>query len=164
MAAVSVDEVPVSNRTTEVLPSKETSEKSNARPALTRSSHVIQEEDEEEEEIMDEKKPTATSNVESKRASKRKSQLRHSYITPMVTETEFVPTVPAVPSVVDDRLLNSISAIEEALAARGIGAVNFTVHDDGNVAEGAAGEEEDNEGSVEMGGDEEKHPDARSMV
>jgi hypothetical protein len=52
------------------------------------------------------------------------------------------------------------------LAVRGIGAVNFTVHDDGVgagdvVATAAAEEEED---VVEMGGDEEKHSDARSMV
>jgi hypothetical protein len=70
-----------------------------------------------------------------------------------------------VPSVVDDRLLNCISAIEEALAVRGIGAVNFTVHDDGvGAGDVAAAVREEEEDVVEMGGDEEKHSDARSMV
>lgn len=61
---------------------------------------------------------------------------------------------------VDDRLLNCIEAIEEALAVRGIGAVNFTVHDDGVADMGREG----NGDAVDMGGDEEKDPDARSMV
>jgi hypothetical protein len=181
-SATIVDEVPMSRRTSDAFQSKGIS---NTRPTLAvltggRSSDathnfssakiagvtsVLEEEEEEEHEATtNEKTPTAASNVESKRASKRRSQLRHSYIAPMVevTETELaVPAVSGVRDVVDDRLLNCIEAIEEALAVRGIGAVNFTVHDDG------VGDVVGEEGSgdvVEMSGDEEKDPDARSMV
>jgi hypothetical protein len=182
-SATVVDEVPKSRRTSDAFQSKGIS---NTRPTLalltgrgspdaTRNfssakiagvTSVVEEEEEEEEQknTTNEKTPTAASNVESKRASKRRSQLRHSYIAPMVevTETELaVPAVSGVRDVVDDRLLNCIEAIEEALAVRGIGAVNFTVHDDG------VGDVVGEEGSgdvVEMGGDEEKDPDARSMV
>jgi hypothetical protein len=177
-AATLIDEVPLSHRTPDVYQPKGISETSNTRPTLAnRRSHsfagvtsVVEEEEEEHEDenTTNEKKPTPTSNVESKRRSKRKSQLRHSYISPVVevTETEIgVPAVPEVPSVVDDRLLNCISAIEEALAVRGIGAVNFTVHDDGvGAGDAAAAVREEEEDVVEMGGDEEKHSDARSMV
>jgi hypothetical protein len=176
-AATIIDEVPLSHRTPEVYQPKGISDAPLTRPTLvSRRSHsfaavtsVVEEEEEENEDKdetpTNEKKPTPTSNVESKRRSKRKSQLRRSYITPVVevTESELVPAVPEVPSVVDNRLLSCISAIEEALAVRGIGAVNFTVHDDGVGAKDVVAEEEE-EDVVEMVGDDEKHSDARSMV
>jgi hypothetical protein len=182
-SATVVDETPMSRRTSDAFQSKGVS---NARPALTlptgrptpdttqptfrdfstkgslaNVTSVLEEEEEEHEPTTTENKPT--SNIESKRRSKRESQLRYSYIAPAVevTETELVgPAVSGVRDVVDDRLLNCIEAIEEALAVRGIGAVNFTVHDDG-VADM---EREGNGDVVEMSGDEEKDPDARSMV
>jgi hypothetical protein len=174
-AATIIDEVPLSHRTPEVYQPKGISDAPPTRPTLTsRRSHsfaavtsVVEEEEEHEDEnTTNEKKPTPTSNVESKRHSKRKSQLRRSYITPVVevTESELVPAVPEVPSVVDNRLLNCISAIEEALAVRGIGAVNFTVHDDEVGAKDVVAEEEEDGDVGEMGGDDEKHSDARSMV
>jgi hypothetical protein len=183
-SATIVDEVPISRRTSDAFQSMGVS---NARPTLTLlagrrtpdisqptirnfstkgslagvTSVLEEEEEEQAEPTTTENKPT--SDVESKRASKRKSQLRYSYIAPVVevTETELVgPAVSEVRDVVDDRLLNCIEAIEEALAVRGIGAVNFTVHDDGAGDVGREG----NGDAVDMGGDEEKDPDARSMV
>lgn len=127
---------------------------------------VLEEEEEEEEHApTNDEKPTATPNVESKRHSKRRSQLRQSYFAPIVeiTETEFVPDNSSTPAVVDDRLLTRISAIEEALAARGIGAVDFAVHDDG-AEKGPANSEEENEDFVSIVEDEKKHYDAKSMV
>ncbi|TIA39636.1 hypothetical protein D6C78_03146 [Aureobasidium pullulans] len=124
--------------------------------------------EEEEEEGDSEKKVLAASDVESKRRSKRKSQLRQSYIAPMVEITESeVPAVPELP-VVDDRLLNRISAIEEALAARGIGAVDFAIHDD-NAGSTLTATVEENEDVVSIVSepeivDEKKHADAKSMV
>ncbi|KAH0138822.1 hypothetical protein KCU67_g15367, partial [Aureobasidium melanogenum] len=122
-------------------------------------------EETEEEHTPTDEKPTATPNVESKRHSKRKSQLRQSYFAPIVeiTETDYVPEIPSTPAVVDDRLLTRISAIEQALAARGIGAVDFAVHDDGPSEATAVGEEE-NEDFVPIAEDEKKHSDAQSMV
>ncbi|KAI4850074.1 hypothetical protein E4T44_02961 [Aureobasidium sp. EXF-8845] len=182
-SATVVDETPKSRRTSDAFQSKGVF---NARPTLalltarrtpditqptmrnfsTKGSFagatsVLEEEEEEYEHTTTENIPT--SNVESKRRSKRESQLRYSYIAPVVevTETELVgPAVSEVRDVVDARLLNCIEAIEDALAVRGIGAVNFTVHDDGVENVGRKG----NGDAVGMGGDEEKDPDARSMV
>ncbi|KAI5207371.1 hypothetical protein E4T39_01841 [Aureobasidium subglaciale] len=127
----------------------------------------VLEEAEEEEYGMDEKRLNAISSVESKRQSKRRSQLMQSYIAPVVevTETEMVSTTPELS--VDDRLLKCVNAIEEALAARGIDAVQFTVQDD-DVAEAAPVAAEAVEDSIsisEITSEEEmKHHDARSMV
>ncbi|CAD0090379.1 unnamed protein product [Aureobasidium vineae] len=137
---------------------------SRAKGSLVGVTPVL-EEAEEEESTTSEKIPTTTSDVESKRRSKRMSQLRYSYIAPTigVTETEVLPHAAAA-AVVDDRLLNRISAIEGALAARGIGAVNFAVHDEGAV-EGVANDvEEENKDTVSFAEDEKRHSDAQSMV
>ncbi|KAK6006145.1 hypothetical protein QM012_006555 [Aureobasidium pullulans] len=129
---------------------------------------VLEEAEEEEEETLNEKKPTATADVETKRRSKRVSLLRQPSFAPVVevTETEFVPKALDTSAVVDDRLLSCISAIEEALAARGIGAVDFAVHDDGAMEAATADEEEEeeNEDFVSIAEDEKKHSDAKSMV
>ncbi|KAI5209693.1 hypothetical protein E4T38_02375 [Aureobasidium subglaciale] len=127
----------------------------------------VLEEAEEEENDFDEKKLDVISTVGSERHSKRGSQLMQSDIAPVVevTETEMLPTPPE-PSI-DDRLLNCVNAIEEALAARGIDAVEFTVHDD-NVAEVVSAAVEANEDFISVSEtiaeEEKKHPDAKSMV
>jgi hypothetical protein len=121
------------------------------------------------------KAPLPASDIESRRRSKRKSQLmmyRQSYHGPTVTETEFSSPhdnrASEVP-VVDDLLLNRINAIEAALKNRGIGAVDFAVHDD-QVASSAALAEEDEDDEFERESsstsivDEKKHLDAKSMV
>ncbi|KAG9681107.1 glycosyltransferase family 2 protein, partial [Aureobasidium melanogenum] len=125
-------------------------------------------EESEEEHTPNDEKPMATPNVESKRHSKRKSQLRQSYFAPIVeiretAEPEYVPEISVTPAVVDDRLLSRISAIEDALAARGIATVDFAVHDDG-LSEAAVAEEGENEDFVSTDDDEKKHSDAKSMV
>ncbi|KAI4726932.1 hypothetical protein E4T49_05382 [Aureobasidium sp. EXF-10728] len=138
---------------------------SRAKGSLVGVTSVL-EETEEEQDATNEKTPTTTSDVESKRRSKRVSQLNYSYTAPViaVTETEVLPHAAAAAAVVDDRLLNRISAIEGALAARGIGAVNFAVHDDGAVKNGVNDAAEGNEDVGSFVEDEKRHSDARSMV
>lgn len=127
-------------------------------------------EEEEGEEANEQTTTKAASDVESRRHSKRKSQLRQSYSGPAIVVTE--PNVPDVP-VVDDALMNRINAIEEALANRGIGSVDFAVHDDKAAASAAvaAASVSDEEGeelvemtSVSSSSDDKKHADAKSMV
>ena len=123
---------------------------------------MIEEEEEEEEE--DGPRSRAASDVQSRRASKRKSQLRQSYVGPVIEITD--EDAPEIPSV-DDALMNRIQAIEDALNRRGIGAVDFAVQDDA-LANALGEEDEELEETVSNGSssvtDEKKHADAQSMV